>query len=155
MKKIHASIFINAPREKVWNTMLRDVTYRQWTKAFSPTPTSTSRVEGDWSEGSKMLFLGTDENGNNEMGMVSRIAKNEPYRYLSIEHLGIIENGIEDTTSEKAKSWAPAFENYTLTDKNGGTELSIHMDIDAENKESFEEMWKKALKTLKELAESQ
>ena len=135
--------------------MLRDVTYRQWTKAFSPTPTSTSRVEGDWSEGSKMLFLGTDENGNNEMGMVSRIAKNEPYRYLSIEHLGIIENGIEDTTSEKAKSWAPAFENYTLTDKNGGTELSIHMDIDAENKESFEEMWKKALKTLKELAESQ
>ena len=148
-RKIHSSIFIDAPREKVWNTMLEDATYRQWTKAFNP----TSRTEGDWSEGSKMLFLGTDENGKNEGGMISRIAKNDPYRYLSIEHLGIVENGIEDTTSEKAKSWAPAFENYTFTDKNGGTELRIDMDIDALNKDSFEVMWKKALKNLKELAE--
>lgn len=149
MQKLTASIFINAPREKVWNTMLSPETYQQWTKVFNP----TSRFEGDWSEGSKILFLGTDDKGENEGGMVSRIAKNVPYEYLSIEHLGIIENGVEDTTSEKAKSWAPAFENYTFHDKDGGTELVIDQDIEEKYKEQFDEMWPKALRVLKELAE--
>lgn len=149
MKKINKSIFIDAPREKVWDSMLNKDTYEQWTKAFNP----TSRFEGDWSEGSKMLFFGTDESGKNEGGMVSRIAKHVPHEYISIEHLGIIENGIEDTTSEKAKSWAPAFENYTFKEKDGGTELTVDMDLDDENKDSFEGMWDEALKKLKEIAE--
>lgn len=151
MEKFKTSIYINAPKEKVWNTLLGKDTYQEWTKAFNP----TSRFEGDWSEGSKILFFGTDENGSNEGGMVSRIAKNRQYEYLSIEHLGIIENGIEDTTSEKAKSWAPAFENYTLTEKDGGTELTIDQDLDEQYKQMFSEMWEKALDKLKELAEEQ
>lgn len=149
MQKFKTSILINAPKEKVWNTMLNKDTYKEWTKPFNP----TSRFEGDWSEGSKMIFLGTDENGNNEGGMVSRIAKNVPYEYLSIEHIGIIENGVEDTTSEKAKSWASGFENYTLTDKAKGTEVSIDQDLDEEYTEMFGEMWGQALQKLKELAE--
>lgn len=149
MKKLFASIFIEAPREKVWNTMLGKGTYEEWTKAFN----ATSHFEGDWSEGSKMLFIGTDENGANEGGMVSRVAKNMPHEYLSIEHLGILENGIEDTTSDKAKTWVPAFENYTFAEKDGGTELTVDMDIDEDNREPFEVMWGKALERLKKLAE--
>lgn len=149
MKKFKASIFINAPKEKVWDTMLGKETYVEWTKPFN----ITSRFEGDWIEGSKILFLGTDENGNNEGGMVSRIAKNVPYEYLSIEHIGIIENGIEDTTSEKAKLWTPAFENYRLSDKDSGTEVTIEQDLDEQYVEMFEEMWGKALIQLKELSE--
>jgi uncharacterized protein YndB with AHSA1/START domain len=34
MQKIHSSILINAPREKVWHAMLDDKPYREWTKAF-------------------------------------------------------------------------------------------------------------------------
>lgn len=149
MEKFTTSIFINAPREKVWRTMLSKETYEEWTKPFNP----TSRFEGDWSEGSKILFLGTDENGKDEGGMVSRIARNVPYEHLSIEHLGIIENGVEDTTSEKARSWVPAFENYTLVEKDGGTELIIDQDLDEEHTEMFGKMWPKALQKLKELAE--
>lgn len=149
MKKFETSIHINAPKEKVWDTMLGKDTYQEWTKPFNP----TSRFEGDWSEGSKILFLGTDENGENEGGMVSRIAKNVPYEYLSIEHLGIIQNGVEDTTSEKATSWAPAFENYTFTEKDGGTEVSIDQDLDEQYMEMFANMWPPALQKLKELAE--
>lgn len=35
MKKLHFSTTINAPKEKVWHTMLDDSTYREWIKAFS------------------------------------------------------------------------------------------------------------------------
>lgn len=148
-QKLTASIIINAPREKVWDTLLGYNTYKEWTKVFNP----TSRYEGDWSEGSKILFLGTDENGGNEGGMVSKIAKNVPNEFISIKHLGIIENGIEDTTSPKAKSWAPAYENYTLTDVNGGTEFTVEQDLDDEYMEMFKEMWEKALQELKRLSE--
>jgi uncharacterized protein YndB with AHSA1/START domain len=150
MQKLHASIVINAPREKVWNTMLGKDTYSEWTKAFNP----GSTFQGDWTEGSKILFIGVDEQGKNMGGMVSRIAKNVPNEYLSIEHLGMVDaQGVEDTTSEQAKKWAPAFENYTFTEKDGGTELSIDQDMQDEYVTQFEQMWQAALKELKALAE--
>lgn len=150
MQKIHFSIQINAGKEKVWDTMLEDATYREWTEAFHP----GSYYKGDWSEGSKMLFLGPDETSNKEGGMVSRIKENRKYEFLSIEHLGMVVDGVEDTTSEEAKKWTPSFENYTFTEKNGGTEVSVDMDIASdEYKEMFEGMWPKALLKLKEIAE--
>lgn len=148
MKKFKTSIFINAPKEKVWDTVINKDTYKEWTKPFG-----NSRFEGDWSEWSKMIFLGTDEKGNNEMGMISLIAKNIPHKYLSIKHIGIIENGIEDTTSEKIKSLTPAFENYTLKEKDGGTEFSLDQDIQEEYYLMFSDLWPKALQKLKEIAE--
>ena len=36
MKDLHFSTMIDAPRQKVWHTMLDDATYREWTSAFSP-----------------------------------------------------------------------------------------------------------------------
>lgn len=148
MQKFETSIFINAPKEKVWDTMLSKDTYEQWTAAFDP----SSRYEGSWEEGSEIRFLGTSEDGST-MGMVSRIAKNVPHEYLSIEHIGIIKNGVVDTESDEAKSWAPAYENYTLIEKDGGTEVKIDQDVEEQYMEMFEEMWPKALETLKELAE--
>lgn len=154
MKKSHYSIVINAPKEKVWHTMLDDEPYREWTSAFSP----GGHYKGDWSQGSKMIFLGLDPKTGEEGGMVSRIAENKLYEFISIEHLGIIQNGVEDTTSEEAKKWAPAFENYTFTEKNlpdGSqvTEVNVDMDINEEEAEMFDTLWPKALEKLKEIAE--
>lgn len=150
MQKINFKIQINAKREKVWDIMLADATYREWTKSFHP----GSYYEGDWSEGSKMLFLGPDEAGKKDGGMVSRIKENREYEFISIEHLGITMDGVEDTTSEEATKWAPAFENYTFTDKDGGTEVSVDMEVASdEYKGMFEDIWPKALLSLKELAE--
>jgi hypothetical protein len=150
MQKIHFSIQINAPKDKVWDIMHGEDTYREWTKAFH----EGSYYKGDWSEGSKMLFLGPDETGKNEGGMVSRIKENRKYEFISIEHLGIVVNGVEDTTSEEARKWAPAFENYTFTEKDGGTEVNVDMEAaNDEYKEMFESIWPKALLKLKEIAE--
>lgn len=149
MQKIHLTTFIHAPREKVWDTMLEDSTYREWTRVFSP----GGYFKGSWEAGSKILFVGADPVTGLEGGMVSRIAENRLHEFVSIEHLGIVANGVEDTTSELAKKWTPAFENYTFADKDGGTELTIDMDITEEEKEPMEGMWKKGLEKLKEIAE--
>jgi len=150
MEKLRQTIFINAPRERVWDVMLSDGTYRQWTSAFHP----GSYYRGDWSQGSKILFLAPNADGSGEAGMVSRIRENRPQEFISIEHLGIVHNGAEDTESPEAKKWAPAYENYTFVEKNGGTELTIEMDIDANERQNFDKLWTDALARLKEIAEA-
>lgn len=150
MRKLNFSIVIDAPKEKVWHAMLDDKPYREWTGAFNP----GSYYKGDWSRGSKMLFLGPDPETGQEGGMVSRIAENRPYEYISIEHMGMIRNGIEDTTSEAAKKMAPAFENYTFKEKDGATEVLVDMDAEEEYAEMFNKMWPEGLQRLKKLAEA-
>lgn len=145
MEKLEYKISINAPAEKVWNTLWDDKTYRQWTTAFS----EGSMAETDWKKGSRILF--GDSSGN---GMISRVADNIPNKFMSIEHLGMVKDGAEDFDSDEVKSWAGAMENYTLEEKNGSTELSVSTEITEEYKEMFAEMWPKALDKLKALAES-
>ncbi|MEK7615185.1 MAG: SRPBCC domain-containing protein [Patescibacteria group bacterium] len=151
MPKLHFSILIDAPKEHVWNTMLEDKTYREWTEPFA----KGSHYVGDWSQGSKMLFLGPGENGMS--GMVSRIKENRLGEYLSIEHLGMVQNGIEDLSSEKVKDWSGALENYTFQEVDGKTEVIIDLEMggeeDSAHIEMFKEMWPPALEKLKTLAE--
>ncbi len=149
MEKLHFEIHINAPIGKVWNTMLGDTTYREWTMPFNP----GSYYKGDWSSGSKMLFLGPNPTGEGEGGMVARIKENRLHEFISIEHLGLVLNGVEDTTSDEVKKWTPAFENYTFTPSDGGTTISVTLDTNEEYKEMFEGMWPKALDILKKLCE--
>jgi hypothetical protein len=149
MEKLHFSTFIDAPRQKVWRTMLDDAPYREWTRAFS----EGSHYIGSWEKGSEIRFLGPDPETGEEGGMYSRIKENRQDEFISVEHLGIIKNGVVDTTSDEVKKWTPAFENYTFRDKDGGTEVSVDMDVDDTYKAMFEETWPKALNSLKELAE--
>ncbi len=150
MKKLHFNITINAPKEKVWHAMLDKESYKEWTLVFNA---GGSYYKGDWSKGSKILFIGPDPKTGKEGGMVSRIAENKPYEFISIEHVGIVNDGVEDTTSEEAKKWTPAFENYTFKETNGATEVLVDMDGADEYAEMFEGMWPKALQRLKEIAE--
>lgn len=142
-------IEINATREKVWDVLFGKETYPLWTTAFS----EGSKVETDWKKGSKALFLDASNRG-----MVSRIAENVPNEFMSIEHLGMYDNGVEDYESEHIKMWAGAKENYTLTEADGKTTLDIFMEMDESEKnkqmiDMFAKMWPKALIKVKELAE--
>ncbi|MCQ6961774.1 SRPBCC family protein [Methanolobus chelungpuianus] len=150
MHKLHFSIGINTSREKVWNTMLGRDTYRLWTDVFGP----GSHYVGDWSKGSKMLFLGPEETGAMS-GMVSRIKENRPYEYISIEHIGIVQDGKEDTTSESVKGWAGALENYTFKEVGSTTEVLVDVDTaEGEYEQMFQATWPEALQKLKQLAEN-
>lgn len=148
MSKLNFSILIDAPISKVWDIMLQDKTYRIWTEEFA----AGSHYVGNWNQGSKILFLGPTEDGK-LAGMVSRIKENKLHKYISIEHLGEVYDGVEDTTSDRVKIWAGALENYTFVNKNGKTELVVDLDINEEFKEMFEGTWPKALQKLKSLCE--
>ncbi len=152
MENIHFSIVIDAPKEKVWEVMLGEDTYPLWTDVFMP----GSHFVGDWSEGSKILFLAPDESGKMS-GMVSRIKERHQYEFISLETVGAVYNGEEDTSSKEAKEWAGSLENYTFKELDGKTklrvDLSSDMDINKEDREMFGEMWTKALNKLKVLAE--
>jgi uncharacterized protein YndB with AHSA1/START domain len=51
-QKLHFATTINAPKEKVWDTMLQDATFRQWTALFNPN--GSSWYEGDWIEAPRL-----------------------------------------------------------------------------------------------------
>lgn len=148
MDKLQFEIEIDAPVEKVYQVMLDKPTYEEWTSAFSP----GSTFEGSWEEGSKILFVGFDENGQ-KGGMVSRIEKNIPNEFLSIEHLGVIAHGKEDLESPEVLDWAGAHENYTFVEKGDNTLLKIDLDSNEEFASYFEGTWPKALDILKEICE--
>ncbi len=132
--------------------MLADKTYREWTKIFNP----TSHFKGSWEKGSKILFIGTNEDGK-EGGMVSRIQENIPNRFVSIEHQGILENGKEKTSGPEVDAWSGGLENYTFSEQNGKTLLSINMQtktkLDENMSSYFAETWPKALERLKTICE--
>jgi len=146
MTKKSWSITIDAPKEKIWRTLWDDATYRQWTSPFS----ETSYAVSDWQEGSKALFL--DGTG---AGMVSRVVVHRPNEFISIQHLGFVKDGVEDTTSESVKDWAGVHENYTLTeaDADEGMLLTVELELDEKHESMFDIMWPKALHILKDLAE--
>ena len=144
MEKKHFHISINAPKESVWQTLWNDNTYRQWTAVFS----EGSRAETDWKTGSKILF--TDGKGS---GMVSTVAENKPNEFMSIRHLGVLKDGVEEKDSPEVQKWAGALENYTLRSQGDKTELDVDMDITEEFSDYFETTWPKALEKLKEVAE--
>ena len=145
MTRLTFSTTIIAPKELVWRTMLEDATYRQWTSAFQ----EGSHAVTDWKPGSKALFLTPDGTG-----MVSRIAEHRPNEFLSLEHLGVFNNGVEDTTSAEVTEWAGARENYTLRENGDRVTLTIDMDTADSYTQYFEETWPTALAALKELSES-
>ncbi|MHA4893312.1 SRPBCC domain-containing protein [Pedobacter sp. PWIIR3] len=144
MRKQEYRVTIDATPEKVWNILIGEETYPMWTSVFA----EGSQVETDWQVGSKAIF--GDGKGS---GMVSIIDANIPNKFLSIRHIGELKDGVEDTESEKVKSWAGAHENYTLNTIEGKTEWLIEIDVNPEWEEHFNEVWPKALLKVKEMAE--
>jgi uncharacterized protein YndB with AHSA1/START domain len=145
---LHFDILIDAPVNKVYTRMIEDKYYREWTSVFN----ETSKYEGSWEKGSKILFIGTDENGN-KGGMVSHIRENIRDKFISIEHQGILKGDQEIMSGSDVDSWAGALENYTFENKDGRTLLKVDMDSNDDFKSYFEEKWPLALKKLKEICE--
>ena len=148
LETLHFETLIAAPVEKVYEVMLADKTYRQWTSVFC----EVSYYEGSWDKGSKILFVGEDAQGN-KGGMVARIRENIPHRFVSIEHRGMFENGIEILEGPKVDAWIGCQENYAFSEENGRTRLKVSLDVGPEYKQYFIDTWPKALDLLKQLCE--
>lgn len=140
MKTISFEKKINAPVEKVWETLWNDNTYREWTKYFMP----GSHYESDWKIGGRTLFLDPDHNG-----MFATITKlNEPYEVI-FNHLGEISGGVESQTYPEG-----SYEKYLLRESDGITTLTVSVDVDDKYEHDMDEGFTKGLEEVKLLAEN-
>lgn len=151
MNTLQFNITINAPASKVHDLMLglsNKSTYELWTAVFNP----TSSFKGNWEKGSKMLFVGVDEQGQ-QGGMVSEIADHVPHRFLSIRHYGLLKGEEEITEGPDVEQWANGHENYTFSEQNGITAVTVDIDVNDDFKDYMNENYPKALEKLKEICE--
>lgn len=148
MERVNYQIIINAPPADVYRTMLNKKAYTEWTSVFNP----DSHFEGTWEKGEKMLFIGTDGNGDIG-GMVSRIKENIAGKLVSIEHIGFYRNGKEIFTGADVEKWTGGIEEYFFEEKNGKTHLSVFLDVDEEMRDYFSKTYPKALEKLKDICE--
>jgi hypothetical protein len=144
MKKMHFETTIDAPRQDVWDTMLQPETYRRWTSAFM----EGSYYEGSWEKGEHIRFLGPDGSG-----MTAVIEDSKPSEFVSIKHVGVIRDGVEDTESEEARKWAPAYEEYRLSEVGNSTRVEVDLDVTPDFEQMMADTWPLALGKLKEITE--
>jgi uncharacterized protein YndB with AHSA1/START domain len=135
---------INAPKEKVWKTLWSDDTYRQWTKPFDP----GSHAKSDWKKGSEVFFLTAENNG-----MFSVIHDMVPNELMVFKHLGMIEKGVKQPSSEKTKEWEGSFESYRLSENNGVTELIAEVETFPSFESFMNEKFPEALAIVKRVLE--
>jgi hypothetical protein len=151
MQKLQFQVRINEPSTKVYDVMLgisNKSTYEQWTSLFNP----TSTYEGSWIKGSKILFVGIDENGK-KGGMVSEIAENTPNRFVSIRHYGLVKDGKEITEGPDVEKWAGSFENYSFDENDGVTSVTVDLETTEDFIDYMNQTYPKALDKLKEVCE--
>lgn len=151
MNELQFKTSINAPVSKIYDYMLgisNKSTYEQWVSVFNP----TSTYEGSWDKGSKILFLGLDENGE-KGGMVSRIIENNLYQFLSIQHYGLFMGNKEITEGPEVEKWANGIENYTFEENNGATTITVDLQITEDLIDYMNETFPKALDNLKKICE--
>lgn len=145
LQRLNYRAHIQAPVERVWDTMLADDSYRDWTSAFM----EGSYYEGSWAQGSRIRFLTPSGEG-----MEAEIAQNQRHVYLSIRHLGMVSPGQPAAPDGGAGAAPPAYENYRFTAEAGGTRLDIEQDVPPEYAAMMDESWPKALARLKALCEA-
>ncbi len=151
MEKLQYKVNINAPASKVYDLMLgikNKSSYEQWTALFN----ATSTYEGNWAKGSKILFVGFDEQGE-KGGMVSRIAEIIPNKFVSIQHYGLVKADQEITEGPEVEKWANGFENYSFEENNGTTTVIVDLDTTEDFLDYMNQTYPKALEKLKEICE--
>ena len=144
MKRLQFSITIAAPPLQVSRCMTDPESYRDWSSAFA----EGSHFEGSWAQGQPIRFLAPSGDG-----MLSEIAEHRPGEFISIRHLGMIVGGVVDTTSDAARPWVSAYENYSFQAVPEGTRLVVDQDVGAEHEAYMQQAWMRALARLKALCE--
>ncbi len=151
MKRIHLEREFKSSPEHLWEMIVDPDHYRNWTTAFH----EGSDFDGQWAKGHKIRFISEDEKGL-QTGMLSMIEDCTYPSFISIKHIGLVMNGIEDYDSEETKRWTPAYENYTLrANGNGGCLFELDQDMAEEEVQGFTAMWEKGFDSMQNLIDTQ
>ncbi|MFO1250189.1 MAG: SRPBCC domain-containing protein [Inhella sp.] len=139
---LNYQVEIRSPRARVWEQMLGDAGYRDWTTAFC----EGSYFEGRWETGADIRFLGPTGDG-----MRARIEAAREPEYVSIQHLG----ELVGNAPKECSDWQDVFERYTLSEQGGGTRIDVALSqVPEAYVEMMNTMWPAALQRLKKACES-
>lgn len=143
MKEMEFSVEVQAPKERVWDTLWQDATLREWASIIDP----RTYMVGELQEGNEVQFISA-ENG---YGVTSLVEKLDPGTFVLLRH----QADTQDTGKhERDKQWTGGKESYTLTEKDGTTTLTLAFDVPPELEDYMQKAYPKALERIKELAES-
>lgn len=142
MNTLRFSIQIRATKERVWDTLWRDKTFRKWAGLIDP----GTRMVGELKEGNEVQFI-----SGNGYGVTSRVEKLVEARLLVLRHRADTKEGGKQ---EREKEWTGLREEYALAEKGGTTTLSVAFDVPPELEEYFRANYPKALEQVRQLAEA-
>jgi len=142
MKKIHFSIEINASKEKVWNTLWGDATFRDWANIID----EGTYIKGVMKEGNEIQFISSVSG----YGVTSLVEIFRPNEFVLFRHSADTK---DSGKQERNKEWTGGTESYSLTEKKRITTLVVETDIPYEQEETFNIRFPGALERLKMLAE--
>jgi hypothetical protein len=142
MQEMRYSIEIQATKERVWNTLWQDETFREWAGLIDP----GTYMVGDLQEGNEVQFI-SSENGYGVTSLVEKLTAGE---FLLLRHQADTQ---EAGNQEREKEWTGGKESYSLAEKDGATTLTVTFDVPPEMEEYFKINYPKALERVKVLAE--
>lgn len=136
------SIEIHATKNRVWNTLWQDETFREWASIIDP----ETYMVGDLKEGNEIQFI-SSASGYGVTSLVEKLVTSE---FLLLRHRIDPQEGGK---REREKEWADGEERYSLVEKDGTTTLTVIFDVPSELEEEFKVNYPKALGRVKVLAE--
>ncbi|MGC6479925.1 MAG: SRPBCC family protein [Flavobacteriaceae bacterium] len=150
MKRLYFKITIQSTAERVFKALTIPELFEAWTAVFDP----HSHLKGDWSTGSLVRFLTYDNQGR-LCGLLSRVRENIPNRKIHIDHVGILENGVEFFEGPEVDKLKGASDIYHILPQGTQTLLEVETDAIMDLEDYFVRTWPPALQKLKGLCEEQ
>ncbi len=142
MKKLHFSVEIKAPGEKVWNTLWEDKTFREWASIID----EGMYMVGEMKEGNEVQFI-SSVSGYGVTSLVEKLALNE---FVLFRQMVDTKDSGE---RKRKKEWAGGMESYSLAENDSVTTLTVDIDVPPGQEETFKVIYPKALERVKVLTE--
>ncbi|MEK7599798.1 MAG: hypothetical protein AAB462_02085 [Patescibacteria group bacterium] len=141
MNKMQFVVEINATKQKVWDTLWQDTTFRQWAGIIDP----GTYMVGDLQQGNEVQYISA-----NGFGVTSLVEKLVVGEFLLLKHRADTQ---DQGKQERKKEWTGGQESYSLDEKDGTTTLTVAFDVPPELEGYFAINFPKALERVKVLTE--
>ena len=142
MKEMKFTTDIRASRQKVWDVLWHDDTFREWAGIIDP----GTYMVGDLEVGSEIQFI-SSENGYGVTSLVEDLVHGE---LLVLNHRADTQN---TGASEREKEWTGGTEVYSLAQSGDITTLVVAIDVPVDMEDYFSVNYPKAVERIKQLAQ--
>ena len=148
MRTFTYSTEINKPREFVFDKIIDQSVYADWTKAWGGDMTFV----GDWKEGTNVTLMDKKRGGTKVL-----IEEFKPGEYIRAKHIAMVNSdNIEiELTDDNMRKWIGSVDEYYFEEESDyKTTLKMVLTVDEVFQQMYDDTWPKALQFFKEVCES-